>query len=183
MLRIAHLRHRVILPLGRRYASTTDHHHPPEDQPKMEMQPENYRPGSDHYAYENPWPKLNKGRLDGLFQDGYRRPLARDQGGWVRMEWIRWLEYGHDEYRDWYKFHLGAFMMFTMFAGWLIFIFLFMRPDYPELREWARREAYLEIERRQKAGLPLISKDLIDPKRVFPTLPSEEELRDFDIII
>jgi hypothetical protein len=39
-----------------------------------------FRPGSDSYAYENPWPKLNKGRLDWLFQDGWRRPLAKDQG-------------------------------------------------------------------------------------------------------
>uniref|UniRef100_A0A0N4VN63 Type VI secretion system contractile sheath small subunit n=1 Tax=Enterobius vermicularis TaxID=51028 RepID=A0A0N4VN63_ENTVE len=41
----------------------------------------------------------------------------------------------------------------------------------------------LEIERRRKAGLPLISKDLIDPKRVAQQLPSEEELRDFDVLI
>lgn len=41
----------------------------------------NFRPGSDTYAYDNPWPKLNKGRLDWLFQDGWRRPLATDQGG------------------------------------------------------------------------------------------------------
>jgi hypothetical protein len=34
------------------------------------------------------------------------------------------------------------------------------------------REAHFEIERRQKAGLPLISKDFIDPKRVAQTLPS-----------
>lgn len=39
-----------------------------------------FRPGSDSYAYENPWPKLNKGRLDWLFQDGWRRPLTKDQG-------------------------------------------------------------------------------------------------------
>lgn len=39
-----------------------------------------YRPGSDSYAYDNPWPKLNGGRLDWLFGDGWRRPLAKDQG-------------------------------------------------------------------------------------------------------
>lgn len=85
------------------YASDTkeDHPHtenvtPAGDQPKMEMQPNDYRPGSDSYAYENPWPKLNstfynkrfslmlfffaEGRLDWLFQDGWRRPLAPEQG-------------------------------------------------------------------------------------------------------
>ncbi len=45
------------------------------------------------------------------------------------------------------------------------------------------REAMLEIARREKAGLPLISKDLIRPSKVLETLPSDEELRDFTIII
>ena len=45
------------------------------------------------------------------------------------------------------------------------------------------REAHLEIARRQKAGLPLISKDLIDPQRAALSLPSDEELRDFEILI
>jgi NADH dehydrogenase (ubiquinone) 1 beta subcomplex subunit 11 len=53
----------------------------------------------------------------------------------------------------------------------------------PQAKEWAIREAHLEMERRERAGLPLISKDFIDPKRVAKTLPSEEELRDFDILI
>lgn len=51
------------------------------------------------------------------------------------------------------------------------------------MKEWAQREAYFEIVRREKAGLPLISKDLVDPKRAAAQLPSEEELRDVEIII
>jgi hypothetical protein len=60
----------------------------------LERQPDNYRfvsrmqffmvylrPGSDSFAYENPWPKLNGSRLDWMFHDGWRRPLAPDQGG------------------------------------------------------------------------------------------------------
>ena len=70
-------------------------------------------------------------------------------------------------------------------------------------REWALREAHLEIARREKAGLPLISPDLIPRsdstpnyiiifmlamfiffrERVMASLPAEEELRDFDILI
>ena len=53
----------------------------------------------------------------------------------------------------------------------------------PQGKEWALREAHLEIARRQKAGLPLISKDLVDPQRVALSLPSDEELRDFEILI
>ena len=53
----------------------------------------------------------------------------------------------------------------------------------PQGKEWALREAHLEIARRKQAGLPLISKDLVDPKRVALSLPSDEELRDFEILI
>uniref|UniRef100_A0AC34F2A7 Uncharacterized protein n=1 Tax=Panagrolaimus sp. ES5 TaxID=591445 RepID=A0AC34F2A7_9BILA len=72
---------RILKPFPRqvmavRYAS---HGHSHEDA-NIERKLDNYRPGSDSYAYENPWPKLNSGRLDWLFQDGWRRPLAKDQG-------------------------------------------------------------------------------------------------------
>lgn len=46
---------------------------------------------------------------------------------------------------------------------------------------WAQREAYLELERREKAGLPLIDPNMIDPAKI--PLPSDEELADFEIII
>ena len=48
--------------------------------------------------------------------------------------------------------------------------------------DWAQREAYLEIERRRKLGLPLVDPNLIPPERI--KLPSMEELGpDFKIII
>lgn len=46
---------------------------------------------------------------------------------------------------------------------------------------WAQREAYLELARREKEGLPLIDPNLIEGSKV--ELPSEEELGDFDIVI
>ncbi|CDW54709.1 ESSS domain containing protein [Trichuris trichiura] len=57
------------------------------------------------------------------------------------------------------------------------------KPDWPQMREWAFREAFLELERREKAGLPPISKDVIDPEKVKMVLPSDEELGDFEIVI
>lgn len=47
--------------------------------------------------------------------------------------------------------------------------------------DWAQREAFLEIDRREKLGLPYIDPNLVDPAKI--TLPSEEELKklDFDI--
>jgi len=53
-------------------------------------------------------------------------------------------------------------------------------PDL-KLRDWAQREAYIELARREALGLPLVSPDLVDPKNI--NLPSEEELGDFEIII
>uniref|UniRef100_A0A915ELK5 NADH dehydrogenase [ubiquinone] 1 beta subcomplex subunit 11, mitochondrial n=1 Tax=Ditylenchus dipsaci TaxID=166011 RepID=A0A915ELK5_9BILA len=167
---------------GKDSHSRNDGHHA-EDDVKMEMQSEMYKPGSDHFAYENPWPKLNKGRLDWMFQDSWRRPLAPDQGAKMRKEWIYMGQCTYNEYYDWLKYHRLAIMFFTMLCPVVLFKFMFLEPDWPAGHSWATREAHLEIARRQKAGLPLIGKDLIDPSRVMQDLPSEEELRDFEIII
>jgi len=48
-------------------------------------------------------------------------------------------------------------------------------------KAWEKREALLEIERREKLGLPLIDINYIDPSKI--QLPSDEELGDFDIIV
>jgi len=48
-------------------------------------------------------------------------------------------------------------------------------------RAWEKREALLEIARREKLGLPLIDANLIDPSKIH--LPSDEELGDFDVIV
>ncbi|WKX95688.1 hypothetical protein Q1695_012276 [Nippostrongylus brasiliensis] len=119
------------------------------------------RPGSDSYAYDNPWPKLNGGRFDWLFGDGWRRPLAKDQGAKMRREWIWFGRVSHDEHKDWLKFHQTTFLLFTVLTTWVTCWIMFARPDWPMGREWALREAHLEIVRREKAGLPLISPDLI----------------------
>ncbi|CDS42281.1 NADH dehydrogenase ubiquinone 1 beta [Echinococcus multilocularis] len=48
--------------------------------------------------------------------------------------------------------------------------------------DWARREAFLELERRRKLGLPLVDPNLIPPERV--KLPPKEQLGpDFKIIL
>ncbi|KAK5982750.1 hypothetical protein GCK32_005548 [Trichostrongylus colubriformis] len=157
-------------------------HSEPAD-PKMERKPDLYRPGTDSYAYDNPWPKLNGGRLDWLFGDGWRRPLAKDQGAKLRREWIWFGRVSYDEHKDWSKFHQGMFILCTLLTTWVTCWIAFARPDWPMGREWALREAHLEIARREKAGLPLISPDLIPRARVMASLPADEELRDFDILI
>ena len=48
-------------------------------------------------------------------------------------------------------------------------------------RAWEKREALLEIARREQLGLPLIDPNFVDPSKIH--LPTDEELGDFDIII
>jgi len=48
-------------------------------------------------------------------------------------------------------------------------------------RDWYQREAYLELARREQEGLPLIDKHLVSPEKI--TLPDDDELGDFEIII
>lgn len=43
------------------------------------------------------------------------------------------------------------------------------------------REAYLELDRRERLGLPLVDPDLIPRDKV--ELPTEEELGDYKILI
>lgn len=58
--------------------------------------------------------------------------------------------------------------------------YLSYMPDL-NLRDWATREAFLELRRREAAGLPLIDPNLVPPENI--VLPTDEELGDTDIII
>lgn len=162
-----------------------------------------YVPGSESYAFDNPWPKLNKGRLDWLFGDGWRRPPMKEEGQFLRANWIPFGFNVYDEYDDWQKTHwlsvmIGTTLFVTVIAiNWLMKDDLYGLPPQPHPpllphaspslasspvnREWSRREAFLEIERRRNAGLPIISKDYVNPARI--KIRSEEELANFDIII
>lgn len=53
-------------------------------------------------------------------------------------------------------------------------------PDV-NMRDWAHREAFLELRRREKAGLPLIDPNYVSPKTI--KLPAEKELCDIEIVI
>lgn len=93
-----------------------------------------------------------------------------------------WQSYGfeaHDKYQD--RSHMRATFFFsvTLCIVWGSFLFAYM-PDY-RLRDWAQREAFLEIRRRESLGLPHVNKDYADPATV--VLPSDEELGDTEIII
>uniref|UniRef100_A0A0X3NN76 NADH dehydrogenase [ubiquinone] 1 beta subcomplex subunit 11, mitochondrial n=1 Tax=Schistocephalus solidus TaxID=70667 RepID=A0A0X3NN76_SCHSO len=94
-----------------------------------------------------------------------------------------WLPYGWnetDKYDDIYKYKVGTFIM-TVIVTFGFAYQMWYRPRGLE-NEWARREAFLELERRRLLGLPLVDPNLIPPERV--KLPSKEELGpDYKIII
>jgi len=46
---------------------------------------------------------------------------------------------------------------------------------------WRTREAFLELERREKEGLPLVDPDYISSDSM--VLPSDEELGDVEVIV
>ena len=86
-----------------------------------------------------------------------------------------WHSHGMDTFdqtADRFYMHLASFLFLT--CMWCVFfISKWYRHDEP-LNDWALREAYFEIERREKLGLPLIDKNYIPPEKV--NLPTEEEL-------
>lgn len=56
----------------------------------------------------------------------------------------------------------------------------FYQPDFLG-RDWAQREGYLELRRREAAGQEPVSPDYVDPASI--ELPSDEELGSTEIII
>jgi NADH dehydrogenase (ubiquinone) 1 beta subcomplex subunit 11 len=93
-----------------------------------------------------------------------------------------WMSFGYslvDRDEDEWAHHL---MMFSSISCMIFFFSLFF-GYFPDIKNnaWAQREAYLELARREKEGLPLVDANVIDPAKI--NLPSDEELGDFEIII
>lgn len=93
-----------------------------------------------------------------------------------------WMSYGYSEedyHQDRDAHHVLMFMAVTVAVCGVTFLLMYS-PDSNEL-DWITREAYLELGRREKLGLPLVDPNLVDPSRI--QLPSEEEIGDLEIII
>jgi NADH dehydrogenase (ubiquinone) 1 beta subcomplex subunit 11 len=93
-----------------------------------------------------------------------------------------WISFGYnlvDRDEDEWAHHLIMFCSITVLLCWGTFFFAYY-PDFKN-QAWAQREAYLELERRERCGLPLIDPDMLEAGKI--DLPSEEELADFDIVI
>jgi len=93
-----------------------------------------------------------------------------------------WISFGYslvDRDEDEWAHHLLMFCAITFMFCWGTF-FMAYYPDFKN-QAWAQREAYLELERRESAGLPLIDPNMIPVDNI--DLPTDDELADFDIII
>ncbi|KAL5288631.1 NDUFB11 family protein [Megaselia abdita] len=93
-----------------------------------------------------------------------------------------WVSFGFEtksESDDRNSMKASFFFSVTLCLVFGTFVWSYL-PD-PQLRNWAQREAYLELRRREKAGCDLISADYVDPRKV--VLPSDEDLGSKKIII
>ncbi|RWS29025.1 NADH dehydrogenase [ubiquinone] 1 beta subcomplex subunit 11-like protein [Leptotrombidium deliense] len=93
-----------------------------------------------------------------------------------------WVSYGFDfldyrsDRRDFHMFHFSIVTLIFTLGAYIWFHY----PDWQQF-EWAHREAYLELYRREKLGLPLVDKNLIDPSKIY--LPTEEQLGDYPVYL
>ncbi|XP_053947114.1 NADH dehydrogenase [ubiquinone] 1 beta subcomplex subunit 11, mitochondrial [Anastrepha obliqua] len=93
-----------------------------------------------------------------------------------------WVSYGFDykdKANDRTATNLSFFTAVTLCLVWGTFLWSYS-PD-PMLRDWAQREAYLELRRRENAGVDLVNPNYVDPASI--NLPSDEDLGDVEIII
>ncbi|CAF1424723.1 unnamed protein product, partial [Adineta steineri] len=92
--------------------------------------------------------------------------------------------YGYD-YND--KFRDEAKMKQRMFSLVSIglFLFWFSWRYFPDrlLTHYCQREAYLRLALRESLGLPGVNCWYVDPAKIAPYLPSDEELGDMPIEI
>lgn len=100
----------------------------------------------------------------------------------TKQEDKNWVSYGFDytsKEEDTNVHHASFFFSVTLCLvfGGLAWTYA---PDV-HLRDWAQREAFLELRRREKAGLPPIDPNYINPSSV--SLPAESELCDVEIVI
>ncbi|XP_075221043.1 NADH dehydrogenase [ubiquinone] 1 beta subcomplex subunit NP15.6 [Lycorma delicatula] len=91
----------------------------------------------------------------------------------------KWQPYGfgRTEEEDNIVMHTFFFCGVTLCIVFLSFFVAYA----PSMSEWEQREAFLELRRREKLGLPAIDPNFIDPSTII--LPSDEELGDTEIII
>lgn len=93
-----------------------------------------------------------------------------------------WVSYGFDykdEANDRSSMKGSFFFSVTLCLVWGTFIWSYL-PD-TQYRDWSQRQGFLELRRREAAGLEPISRNYFDESSI--QLPSDEELGKTEIII
>lgn len=94
-------------------------------------------------------------------------------------DWVYWGWDSKDQQKDTDAMNASFFFSVTLCLVGGTFIYSY-QPDFL-MRDWAQREAFLELRRREAAGLEPINPDYVDPALF--NLPSDEELRATEVII
>lgn len=93
-----------------------------------------------------------------------------------------WVSYGFDyEDKDYDRQIMRSTMFFSITIAIVLIGFVLAYIPEPHQKDWALREAFIQLRERELAGLPPIDANIVDPSLV--QLPSEEELGDTEIII
>ncbi|CAF1156608.1 unnamed protein product [Adineta steineri] len=117
-------------------------------------------------------------------------PTERElqEGEYTKPQWERkqvnhiWYGYDYgDKFRDEAKMKQRMFSLVSV--G--LFLFWFTWRYFPDrlLTHWCQREAYLRLAARESLGQAGVSPWYVDPAKVAPFLPSDEELGDMPIEI
>lgn len=104
---------------------------------------------------------------------------AKEETKPVKRKWVSYGFSEEDEAEDRHALHQTMFVCVTIILvlGTTVMAYL---PDVRG-KDWAQREAYLQLRYREENGLPLIDPNMIDPSKII--LPTDEELGDTEIII
>lgn len=104
---------------------------------------------------------------------------AKEETKPVKRKWVSYGFSEEDEAEDRHALHQTMFVCITIILvlGTTVMAYL---PDVRG-KDWAQREAYLQLRYREENGLPLIDPNMIDPSKII--LPTDEELGDTEIII
>ncbi|XP_055329066.1 uncharacterized protein LOC129581831 [Paramacrobiotus metropolitanus] len=97
-----------------------------------------------------------------------------------RKDWYtRGMDYDDEDIDRW-QWNIIMFVVVTCFTIGTTWFMMYAPVRFPDT-DWVCREAFLELHRREKFGLPLVDPDLVPRENII--LPSDEELGDFAITI
>ncbi|XP_043471082.1 NADH dehydrogenase [ubiquinone] 1 beta subcomplex subunit 11, mitochondrial [Leptopilina heterotoma] len=97
----------------------------------------------------------------------------------VKKNWVSWGFDTEDKRMDRHIAHLTFFVSVTVCLVLGSYYSMFL-PN-KNMIDWAQREAYLELRRREELGLPPVDSDYFDLSEF--QLPTDEELGDTEVII